>query len=101
MNPAATAGCPNNTQDTGEDVDGLGLTGFYTYGQNPTYIMAAGTAYSSLAVGQYGTYSLAGPGNLYGATVASNAHNGQSRLHGDHAFRNLAHGLCDPRQRSA
>ena len=73
VNPAATAGCPNNTQDTGEDVDGLGLTGFYTYGQNPTYIMAAGTAYSSLAVGQYGTYSLAGPGNLYGATVASNA----------------------------
>ncbi|HXC42199.1 MAG TPA: hypothetical protein VNY51_01610 [Candidatus Dormibacteraeota bacterium] len=73
VNPANVNGCPNNTQDSGEDLDGLGGTGFYTYGQNPTYIMAAGTAYGSLGVGQYGTYSLAGPGNLYGATAASNA----------------------------
>jgi hypothetical protein len=73
INPASAAGCPNNTQDTGEDLDVLGATGFYTYGQNPTYIMAAGTAYTALGPGQYGTYSLAAPGNLYGSTAASNA----------------------------
>jgi Tfp pilus assembly protein PilX len=73
VNLTSVNGCPNGTQDTGEDLDGLGSTGFYTYGQNPTYIMGAGTIYSSLLVGQYGTYSLAGPGNLYGATAASNA----------------------------
>jgi Tfp pilus assembly protein PilX len=72
VNPASANGCPNNAQDTGEDLDGLGTTGFYTYGQNPTYIMGAGTLYSSLTVGQYGTYSLAAPGNLYGA-AATNA----------------------------
>jgi hypothetical protein len=73
VNPASTNGCPNNTQDTGEDLDVLGTTGFYTYGQNPTYVMAAGTAYGSLTLGQYGTYSLASPGNLYGASATSNA----------------------------
>jgi hypothetical protein len=73
VNPASTNGCPNSTQDTGEDLDALGTTGFYTYGQDPTYIMAAGTAYSSLTSGQFGMYSLAGPGNLYGTTPASNA----------------------------
>jgi Tfp pilus assembly protein PilX len=73
VNPASAAGCPNSTQDVGEDLDVLGTTGFYTYGQDPTYVMAAGTAYTALGVGQYGMYSLAGPGNLYGATPASNA----------------------------
>ncbi|MHB8500078.1 MAG: hypothetical protein ACYDCG_14520 [Candidatus Acidiferrales bacterium] len=73
VNPASAKGCPNNTQDTGEDLDGLGSSGFYTYGQDPTYIMAAGTAYGSLSYGQYGMYSLAGPGKLYGTTVGSNA----------------------------
>jgi len=58
-NPLA---CPNGTQDTGEDLDGLGTTGFYTYGWDPTYMM-----------GQYGMYSLAGPGNLFGASSATNA----------------------------
>jgi Tfp pilus assembly protein PilX len=72
VNPASASGCPNGTQDTGEDLDGLGASGFYTYGQNPTYIMAAGTAYGSLSFGQFGMYSLAGPGNLYGA-AATNA----------------------------
>jgi len=67
VNLASANGCPNGTQDTGEDLDGLGTSGFYTYGQNPTYIMAAGTVYSSLTYGQYGTYSLGTPGNLYGA----------------------------------
>jgi len=72
VNPGSTNGCPNNTQDTGEDLDGLGSTGFYTYGQNPTYIMAAGTAYTALTFGQYGFYSAGAPGNLYG-TAATNA----------------------------
>jgi Tfp pilus assembly protein PilX len=73
VNPVSTNGCPNNTQDAGEDLDVLGSTGFYTYGQNPTYVMAAGTAYTALGVGQYGMYSLAAPGNLYGSTTTTNA----------------------------
>jgi hypothetical protein len=73
VNPASAAGCPNNTQDTGEDVDVLGITGFFTYGQDPTYTMAAGTAYTLLLPGQYGMFSLAAPGNLYGSTPGSNA----------------------------
>ncbi|MGB2591577.1 MAG: hypothetical protein WBG02_16725 [Candidatus Acidiferrum sp.] len=73
VNPASAFACPNGTQDTGEDLDTLGPTGFYTYGANPTYIMAAGTAYGSLSYGQYGTYSTAAPGNLYGATAGTNA----------------------------
>ncbi len=73
VNSGSVAGCPDNAQNAGEDLDGLGATGFYTYGQNPTYIMAAGTAYTALLPGQFGMYGLAGPGNLYGATAASNA----------------------------
>ncbi len=73
VNSTSAVGCPNGTQDVGEDLDVLGSTGFYTYGQNPTYIMAAGTAYTALGPGQFGMYSLAAPGNLYGATPASNA----------------------------
>jgi Tfp pilus assembly protein PilX len=73
VNPGSAYGCPNGSQDTGEDLDTLGTTGFYTYGANPTYIMAAGTAYGSLTYGQFGTYSLAAPGNLYGAAPATNA----------------------------
>jgi len=73
VNPASAYGCPNGTQDTGEDLDGLGATGFYTYGANPTYIMAAGTAYGSLSYGQYGFYSLASPGNIYGTSSTTNA----------------------------
>ena len=82
VNPASAYGCPNGTQDTGEDLDGLGTTGFYTYGANPTYIMDAGavtptmtatTVASTLSFGQYGMYSLAGPGNLYGTSTTANA----------------------------
>jgi hypothetical protein len=73
VNSTDPNGCPNKTQDTGEDLDALGSTGFYTYGQDPTYVMAAGTAYTSLNPGQYGMYSLAGPGNLYGNSVTTNA----------------------------
>lgn len=83
VNPASTSGCPNGVQDPpGEDLTGLGPTAFYTYGQDPTYIMDAGAVNSTmsstqvaatLSFGQYGMYSLAGPGNLYGTTTGSNA----------------------------
>lgn len=73
VNPASAWACPNGTQDTGEDLDGLGATGFYTYGANPSYIAAAGTAYTALTFGQYGFYSAAAPGNLYGASATTNA----------------------------
>jgi Tfp pilus assembly protein PilX len=73
VNSGSNAGCPDQAQNTGEDLDGLGATGFYTYGQDPTYVMAQGTGYAALLPGQYGTYSLAGPGNLYGAAPANNA----------------------------
>jgi Tfp pilus assembly protein PilX len=86
VNPASANGCPNGTQDSGEDLDGLGTTGFYTYGQNPTYVMDAGVAgiatstwvnnqvggSTGLNYGQYAFLSLAAPGNLYGA-AATNA----------------------------
>jgi hypothetical protein len=80
VNAASTNGCPNGTQDTGEDLDSLGTSGFYTYGQNPTYVMDAGavtstmsstTVASTLSYGQYGMYSLAAPGNLYGASTTN------------------------------
>jgi Tfp pilus assembly protein PilX len=82
VNPASAYGCPNGTQDTGEDLDGLGTTGFYTYGANPTYIMDAGavtptmtatTVASTLSFGQYGMYGLTSPGNLYGTSTTANA----------------------------
>jgi Tfp pilus assembly protein PilX len=73
VNPASAAGCPNNTQDTGEDLDVLGGTGFFNYGQDPTYIMGAGIAYTALGPGQYGMYSVAGTTNLYGSTIGTNA----------------------------
>ncbi len=72
VNPASAAGCPNGNQDTGEDLDGLGASGFYTYGQDPTYAMAAGILYTGLGLGQYGMYGLTAPGNLYG-NAATNA----------------------------
>ncbi|HYL63934.1 MAG TPA: hypothetical protein VE077_15050 [Candidatus Methylomirabilis sp.] len=71
VNPASAAGCPNAAQDIGEDLDGLGATGFYIYGDDPTYIMASGTAYTALGMGQLGTYSLGAPGNLYGAATTN------------------------------
>jgi len=80
VNAGSVNGCPNGTQDTGEDLDGLGATGFYTYGQNPTYIMDAGavtsamnstTVASTLSYGQYGMYGLSAPGNLYGAATTN------------------------------
>jgi Tfp pilus assembly protein PilX len=83
VNPASPYACPNGTQDTGEDFDQLGATGFYTYGANPTYMMDAGaitpitmtltTANSTLGYGQYGFFSTAAPGNLYGTSATTNA----------------------------
>lgn len=83
VNPASANGCPNAVQDApGEDLTGLGPTAFYTYGQDPTHVMDAGAVLSTmsstqvgatLSSGQYGMYSLAAPGNLYGTTTGSNA----------------------------
>jgi hypothetical protein len=50
-----TTGCPNNSLNTGEDLDSTGL--LYTYGANDSYIRAQGTASSSLTYGQYGVYN--------------------------------------------
>jgi len=82
VNPSSAYACPNGTQDTGEDLDQLGSTGFYTYGANPTYIMDAGAVTtamsqtnvaSTLSYGQFGFYGTASPGNLYGASTTTNA----------------------------
>jgi Tfp pilus assembly protein PilX len=83
VNPANAWGCPNGSQDTGEDLDQLGTSGFYTYGANPTYVMDAGaitpitmsltTAQSTLGYGQYGFLSTGAPGNLYGTSGTANA----------------------------
>jgi hypothetical protein len=64
-------GCPNGAQDTGEDLDGLGASGFYTYGWDPTHALAAGS--TTPGNGQYGTYLLTAPGNLFGNSAATNA----------------------------
>ncbi len=86
VNPASAYGCPNGTQDTGEDFDQLGTTGFYTYGGNPTYVMDANVVAvnstwaqnqiggsTGLSYGQYGFYGLTSTtGNLYG-TATTNA----------------------------
>ncbi|MGC1619410.1 MAG: hypothetical protein WA765_13050 [Candidatus Acidiferrum sp.] len=85
VNPASPYGCPNGSQDTGEDLDSLGATGFYTYGANPTYTMDAGAITPPgtltlsqvltgpspiLGFGQYGFFSTAAPGNLYGTNTS-------------------------------
>lgn len=58
VNPGNQNGCPNNGLDPGEDLDSLGNTPFFKYGQDPTYIMAAGTApVTNLGFGQYGTFT--------------------------------------------
>lgn len=82
VNPASVNGCPNGTEDIpGEDLDIQNGAPFYTYGQNPTYVMDAGavnstmsltTVNSTLGFGQFGLYSTGAPGNLYG-TTSSNA----------------------------
>lgn len=33
VNPATAKGCPNGAQDLGEDLDALGASGFFTYGE--------------------------------------------------------------------
>jgi Tfp pilus assembly protein PilX len=70
VNSGTTTGCPDQSQNVGEDLDGLGTTGFYNYGQNPTHTM--GTQ-GSPSGGQYGMYSLASPGNLFGTSTTTNA----------------------------
>jgi hypothetical protein len=51
-----TTGCPNNSLDLGEDVDGINA--FFTYGANGTYIHGAGiNPQTSLGVGQLGIFN--------------------------------------------
>lgn len=57
VNAADSSGCPNTSVDKGEDLDALGSGTLFTYGQDPTHAMAAGTAAASLTAGQYGTYA--------------------------------------------
>jgi Tfp pilus assembly protein PilX len=61
----AGTGCPNDALDSGEDLDGTSQ--LYTYGANPTYIMAAGAALTSLGYGQYGTFT-----GLMGSALQAN-----------------------------
>ncbi len=50
-----TTGCPNNSMETGEDVDGTGV--FFTYGANGKYIHAPGVVLGALANGQLGIFN--------------------------------------------
>jgi hypothetical protein len=51
-----TTGCPNNSLDLGEDVDGINA--FFTYGANGTYIHGAGiNPQTSLGAGQLGIFN--------------------------------------------
>jgi hypothetical protein len=66
VNASSSLGCLNGTMDGGEDIDGLGGNP-YTYGQDPTHAMAAGTTNPTLlSLGQYGTVTQA---SLYGANA--------------------------------
>ncbi len=111
VNPASPYGCPNDVQDTGEDLDALGATGFYTYGANPTYVMDAGVVPANstwtnnqiggstgLSYGQYGMFSLAAPGNLYGASTTANAITANPNCTVTVPSTSLALDLRDPRQ---
>jgi Tfp pilus assembly protein PilX len=62
----ATNGCPNNTLNSGEDLNGTGL--LFTYGANVSHNMAAGTAIGSLGLGQYGVYN----GLVTGGAILAN-----------------------------
>ena len=56
-NPTDPNACPNNTLDTGEDLDVPAGGTLFTYGQNPTFIMDAGAIPApASAFGQYGRF---------------------------------------------
>jgi hypothetical protein len=68
VNAANADGCMNGSLDTGEDIDGLGTAPF-TYGQDPTHTMKAGTTNpTTLGNGQYGTVTQA---SLYGSNATA------------------------------
>ncbi len=72
VNPASQYGCPDGTVDAGEDLDGLGSTPFFTYGQDATHASAAYTAGANGGNGYYGAGSAAGVATaLVGTTTAS------------------------------
>jgi hypothetical protein len=74
----ATTGCPNNTLETGEDVDGTGA--FYTYGADSNWIHGTGkTLATPLGNGEYGLFAglqasgaLANPANCTTVPAYSN-----------------------------
>jgi hypothetical protein len=97
-NSAANDGCPNNSVDVGEDLDGLGNSVLLTYGQDPGRQMSdTDPKNSSLAsplpssgpnrvfeggspwVGGYGAFTgttaTANTAPLYGTTTTGNNHN--------------------------
>jgi hypothetical protein len=60
VNASNQYGCPNSTLDTGEDLDSLGSSVFFTYGQDPTQ---AAKTYAAT----YPTFSTLGGNGYYGA----------------------------------
>jgi hypothetical protein len=72
VNPASQYGCPDSALDTGEDLDGLGASPFFTYGQDATHASAAYTAGLNGGNGYYGAGSPAAVATaLVGTTTAS------------------------------
>lgn len=72
VNSANQYGCPNGGVDAGEDLDGLGTTPFFTYGQNATHASAAYTAGANGGNGYYGAGTPAAVATaLVGTTTAS------------------------------
>jgi Tfp pilus assembly protein PilX len=59
VNPASQYGCPDSAVDAGEDLDGLGTSPFFTYGQDATHASAAYTAGANGGNGYYGAGSAA------------------------------------------
>jgi Tfp pilus assembly protein PilX len=73
VNPANQYGCPNSTLDSGEDLDGLGTTPFFTYGQDATHASAAYTAGLNGGNGYYGAGSPAAVATALVGTTTANA----------------------------
>ncbi len=65
VNPNSAAGCPSNTMDTGEDLDGTATQ--YVYGAEDSHITSLGAA-PNPAQGVYGLYSL----NMIGGALLAN-----------------------------
>jgi len=72
VNPASQYGCPDGAVDPGEDLDGLGSSPFFTYGQDATHASGAYTAGLNGGNGYYGAGTPAAVATaLVGTTTAS------------------------------